>query len=651
MPDRRRFPRFPEFHRFALLGAFWACQIAAQEGSGTSQPAGVGAGTGGAGSELPAAPKPSWQTQKQARTYVLSIPAPRGQIVDRTGEPLAQTRVSYNLGISFPTPHQFTERGAVEYVRAQAAAAGALLGRSFPVSEAGVARHYLNRPALPYILAQDLKEGEVEKVEGARSETLVLSPVYQRHYPHGTLAGHVIGYAGRSLRLPDGPLENNGLLWPEAKGGDGLEQSFDSWLQGRLGQYNLTFDNQGRKTSEQVSIAPEAGNNVVTTLDLQIQRLAEESLRKGCKRGALVFVDPYTGDVLALASWPPLDPNQFLPGISSEGFAALEKDPDQPLYPRAFRASYPPGSTFKVVVGLAGLQTGKVAPDDEMDCPPAMTLGKLTFRNWQKKEGGMLNFVGALTQSCNTWFFQAGERIGAKDILDYASQLGLGAKSGIPLRAEEDGLVPSDEQMLKTHGRKILKGDLYNISIGQGDLLVSPLQMTLAMAAIGNGGYLMRPRLVQQIQEPSGKIVRGYDPRARNQIEIRKEVLDQIKTAMVQVVEGRNGTAGRAQIDGVQVAGKTGTAQSGAKPRERTVAWFTGFAPAQRPKYAFTAVYEGDANNNDVHGGSSAAPLVAHVLKELLKPAPKQPKKAVSPRAEDGVPVRKAERIDPGGNP
>jgi penicillin-binding protein 2 len=627
-----------------LVFRFSASVLAQTAGEPASPPSSPGSGGVAAkeGAAIPSSPTPTWETQRQARTYLLSIPAPRGQIVDRTGEPLAQTRVSYNLGVAFPTPLRFSDREAVEFVRAQAAAAQALLRRPIQISEQGVLKHYRNRGVLPYVLVQDLRSEEVGQVEAAQSPALVLSPVYQRHYPHGTLAGHVIGYAGRAGRLPDGPIENNGTLWPNAEGRDGIELAFETQLQGKLGQYNLTFDNQGRKTSEQVSIAPEQGGNVVTTLDLPLQKLAEESLRKGCKRGALVFLDPFTGDILALASWPSIDPNAFVPAISPEAYQALDTHPDKPLYPRAFLGSYPPGSTFKAVVGLAGLQSGKILPDEEFSCPRSLDLGKLTFRNWKKEDQGMLNFSAAFTQSCNTWFFQAGTKIGARDILEYAAQLGLGAKTGVPLRAETAGRLPNDEYMLKTHGRRISPGDVYNLSVGQGDLLVSPLQMALAMGTIANGGSLMRPRLVQQVQGPDGKILHAYDVRARSQIEIRKEVLDEIRHAMVQVVEGKTGTAGRAQIDGVQVAGKTGTAQWGAKPHERTAAWFAGFAPARRPKYAFAALYEGEVNNDEVHGGTFAAPLVAHVLKEVLKPAPKTKKKAEPEMTEDGVPVRRA---------
>ena len=601
--------------------------------------------------DAPIAPKPTWETQRQARTYLLGIPAPRGQIVDRTGDPLAQTRVSYNLGISFPTPLEFTDAQAAAFAKEQAARAETLLKRKMEFRTENAVKHYNNRGVLPFLIAQDLSPAEQELVRKEHSQRLVLQPVYQRLYPNGALAGHILGYAGRAGRMQDGPIENNELLWPNAVGREGLEQSFDDQLQGQFGQYNLSFNAAGKKTSEKISIPPQPGYNVVTTLDVRIQKLCEESLAKGCKRGAMVIVDPNNGDVLAMASWPTFNPAAFVPSISEDAFRALQDDKDIPLLPRAFRSSYPPGSTLKVVVGLAALQSGKIKAADEFDCPAAMEIGNLTFKNWKKEGTGSLNFADALTQSCNTWFYTVGMKIGGRLISDYAMRLGLGVRTGIPLDAETSGRIPTDEYMLKTHQRRLLNGDVANLSVGQGDTLISPLQMAQAMACVGNGGKLYQTRLVQQVQSIDGQIVTAYDVRVRNQVEISKEVQAELRKAMVQVVESRAGTAGRAQVPNVRVAGKTGTAQWGPKKKERTAAWFTGFAPAENPKYAFAAVYEGDANNDDVHGGTQAAPLIGKVLRELFKEEskekPKPRKKRGSDEAPEELPVRRAEPVNP----
>jgi penicillin-binding protein 2 len=570
---------------------------------------------------VPAAPgdvgfAPTWETQKHARTYLLSIPAPRGQIVDRNGEPLAQTRVSHNLAVVFPTPLGFSDPEVIAFVRRQAQTASTLLGRTLTINGDQALKHYKNRGVLPFVIAQDLKPGELEAFHRQKPANLTIQPIYLRFYPNGSLAGHIIGYAGRGGKTPDGPIENNELLWPNAEGREGLEQTFDAQLQGKMGQYNLSFDASGKRVSEQVIMPPQPGYNVVTTLDVNLQRLCEQTLEKGLKRGAMVITDPATGDILAM-----------VPAISAEQFKALQDDPDIPLLPRAYRSAYPPGSTFKVFVGLAALQTGKIGTMDEYPCPPSMEIGNLTFRNWKKTHGGSLNFADALTQSCDTWFYQVGMKIGAPSIVEYASQCGLGKKTGLPLIAEAEGLLPTDEFMLRVHKRKLGGGDVANLSIGQGDTLTTPLQLAQSMAVIGNGGTLFQTRLVQQVQSIDGQIVNAYNVRMRSQVEIDPKVMKNVRRGMVQVVTGKMGTGGRASVPNVQVAGKTGTAQWGPKHKERTAAWFSGFAPAEDPKYAFAVVYEGEVNNDDVHGGTSAAPLMGKVLREVFKGEKPQKKK------------------------
>jgi len=570
---------------------------------------------------------PTWETQKHARTFLLGIPAPRGQIVDRNGEPLAQTRVSYNLAIAFPTPLTYSDEEALRFAQQEVLKARAITGRPISLSREQVLKHYKNRGIVPMVITQDLKPNELDAYHREEPKNLTLQPVYQRFYPNGSLACHIIGYAGRMGKIQDRPMENNELLWPNAEGREGLEQTFDQQLQGKVGQYNISFDATGKKASEQISIPPQPGYNVVTTLDVNIQRLCEQALEKGLKRGAMVILDPNTGDILAMASWPVFNPNSFVPVISEEAFKALNDDPDIPLIPRAYRSAYPPGSTFKVFVGLAALQTGKIEPNEEFSCPPSMEIGNLTFRNWKKTDSGMLNFVDALTQSCDTWFYQVGMKIGPHPIIDYAQQLGLGKKTGIPLNAEADGLVPTDDFMLKVHHRKLQGGDVANLSIGQGDTTVTPLQLAQAMGAVAMGGTLHQTRLVQQVQTVDGQIVIPYDIRIKGQVDIDKEVMSNIRKGMVQVVSGRGGTAHQAQVPNVDIAGKTGTAQWGPRNHERTAAWFAGFAPADKPQYAFAVVYEGDAGLADVHGGTVAAPLVGKVMRELFKGAKPEKKK------------------------
>jgi penicillin-binding protein 2 len=561
---------------------------------------------------------PTFETQKLARTYILDIPAPRGQITDRNGAPLAQNKLSYNLAITFPTPLDFSDKQALDFAREKIGVAEKIIERPLKISDELILRHYRNRGALPFEIAQNLSKPEYDEIKDHLPAAVTLRPIYVRTYPNGKIAGQIIGYSGKTSRNADGVIDNHEVLWPETEGREGLEQTFNAMLTGQHGQYKLTFDKDGRKTSEKLVAPPVPGYNVITTLDLHLQELAEKALEAKAKRGAIVIVDPNTGDILALASWPTYNPNLFIPTISTEKFKELQDDPDLPLLPRAFRSSYPPGSTFKVAVGIAAFESGAIGPKDEFQCVPALDIGNLTFHNWKKENRGPLNFVQAMTESCDTWFYQVGIKTGAEPIIDWAQRLGFGAKCGIPLRGEVDGRVPNDQYMKATHGRKLLNGDIANLSIGQGDTQVTPLQMAQAMAIIGNGGTFYQTRLVQQVQTVNNEIVTAYQVREKKTLAASPQTLDELHTALVDVVNGPNGTAHQASLDTVEVAGKTGTAQWGPKNKERTAAWFAGFAPSDHPQYAFAALYEGDVDSK-VHGGSSAAPMIGDILKDIYK--------------------------------
>jgi penicillin-binding protein 2 len=572
--------------------------------------------------------KPSWETQKQVAEYALSIPAPRGQITDRNGQPLAQNRVSHNLSIVFPTPLDFTDQQTIQYVERQVSLAKTLTSRPINWSTEGAIQHYRNRGVIPFDIAIDLPESEVQSLKKNLPVGLTLRATYVRFYPQGLLAGDIVGYTGRTSGGNTKTLQNADLLWPDSEGRDGLELTFDDQLRGKMGQLHLIFDKNGRVTGQNIAAAPEPGYNVVTTLDMDMQRLAEKILQKRCKRGgALVVIDPHTGEVLAMASWPTFNPNDFVPTITQEKFDKLNSDPNIPLLPRAYRSAYPAGSTFKVFVGVAGFESHKLAPDDEFGCPASMEIGNLVFHNWRKGGGGDLNFRDALTQSCDTWFYQLGLKLGASVMVEWAQRLGLGQRTGILLNGEAEGRIPTDQYMQVTYRRHFLAGDLANFSIGQGDILVTPLQMAQAMATVANGGTLFQSHIVRQVQTLSGEVVYTYSPRAKDLLKLGPVTREELKEGMIGVVSGSNGTGGSAELDNVKVAGKTGTAQWGPKKKERTAAWFAGFAPADNPQYAFAALYEG-AVGEQVHGGSQAAPMIGDLLRELFKDVPKKPAKS-----------------------
>jgi penicillin-binding protein 2 len=595
---------------------------------------------------------PTFETQKLARTYILDVPAPRGQITDRNGEPLAQNRLSYNLAINFPTPLDFSDAQTLSFAREKIDRTARLIGRKIKISDEAILRHYHNRGIMPMEIAQNLSQLEYEQIKNDPPPGVIVRPIYVRVYPNGKVAGQIIGYTGKTGRNPDGIVDNHETLWPETEGREGLEQTFNDMLTGKHGEYKLTFEKDGRKTSEKLITPPEPGYNVVTTLDLRLQQLAEKALEAKAKRGAIVIIDPNNGDILALASWPTYDPNLFVPSISAEQLKILQNDPDIPLLPRAFRSSYPPGSTFKIAVGIAALESHAVQPDDRYECVPAIQIGNVTFHNWKKGNRGELNFVQALTESCDTWFYQVGIKTGAQPIIDWALALGFGAKCGIPLRGEAEGRVPNDEYMKATHGRKLLNGDIANMSIGQGDIQVTPLQMAQAMGVVANSGTLYQTRLVQQVQTFDNQIVTAYQVRAKRTLNLSSETQDELHTGMIDVVNGAGGTAHQASLDNAEVAGKTGTAQWGPKNKERTAAWFAGFLPADQPRYAFAALYEGDVGSK-VHGGSAAAPMIADVFKEIYKgekvvnqPAGRQRRGREQPEIRRAEPVEEEDESD-----
>jgi len=591
-------------------------------------------------------PKPTWETQKKARTFVLGIPAPRGQITDRNGKPLAQTRLSYNLAISFPAPLDWRDSRILTFAKQQITLASGLLNRAISVSDEAILNHYKNRGVLPMDIVEDLSPQELGVVQRGVTPNLVLRQTYVRFYPNGPLAGHIIGYTGREAPLSVRPIENNDLIFSDSEGREGLEQIFDNELRGQAGQLHVTYDAAGNKTSERIARPPVPGYNVITTLDEDVQRICENVLAKSCKRGAIVVIDPNNGEILAMASQPGFNPNEFVPVVKKEVFEKYSNDEAAPLVPRAYRSAYPPGSAFKVVVGFAALDSGKITSENRFDCPAAITIGDHTFRNWKKSGAGSLNFVQALTQSCNTWFYQVALKIGADPIIEYAHRLGLGKRTGIPIYAESDGNIPTDDYMMRVHKRVIKRGDVANMAIGQGDILITPLQMAQALSVIASSGKFHQTRLVKQVQSLDNKVVAAYPDRMREEIPVSPQIDKALRRALQNVVYDGQGTAHSAKVKGVRVAGKTGTAQWGPENKQRTAAWFAGFVPAENPEYAFAALYEGEPNDDSVHGGSHAAPLASKVFREVYKL--RKTRDDASAEAAESVDDKEQEEDQPG---
>jgi penicillin-binding protein 2 len=583
-------------------------------------------------------------TRKDARTITLKIPAPRGQIVDREGEPFAQNQVVYQVALQFRQFEKTDRSFVVEWGRVRLNALQQLVGNSVPKTDDEIYDHYLNRRWLPLLVTGQISDKEAKSIESKLATGLILQPLYRRIYPENELAAHIIGYSGSVGKLPTGPINYNEPIFEEVEGRAGFEKVFNEQLTGDAGMKRLLFDENGNMLLEEQLKRPRPGGTIVTTLDMRWQKTAERVLKGGCKRGAFVVIDVVTGEVLVMASRPTFDLNAFVPSISEKDFKALQADPTEPLFGRAFQSAYPPASAYKPVVALAALNMGAVTENSTIYCPAAITIDRVTLKNWTKTPEGSIDVKRALARSCNTWFYQVGIDIGPSTFLNLSRRLGFGERTGLPLVGESPGLVPSDEWMMKNEKRRILQGDTANLSIGQGSLLASPLQVAQAMAGIANGGALPKLQLIRQTQDTRGRVVQAATPERKNWLGVDAENVKVVHKGMRDVVSGGGGTGKNAALGFTTICGKTGTAQWGPKSKNQRLAWFAGFLPYDNPRYAFAVLYEG-APGEGVSGGRMAAPMVRRFFNEIkgdIKESIAPPKKALvvdEDADEDGEPT------------
>lgn len=565
-------------------------------------------------------------TRKDARAITLAIPAPRGLILDRTGLPFAQNRMAWQLGLQYQQFEKADRQFVIDWGRARIARAKTLVKQVNEPTDDELWNHYNERRWLPLLITSHLNAADKKTIESGLGTGLILHPVYQRYYPEGSLAAHIVGYTGSVGKLPTGPINFNEPLWEESEGRSGLEYLYNSKLTGQPGMKKLLYDEHGRKFPEEQPKRPRPGGNIVTTLNLEWQKHAEKVLAQMARRGAFVLIDVNTGEVLVMASRPSFDLNEFIPGISTTRFKELEDDPGKPLYGRAFQSAYPPGSCFKPIVALTALDRGDIDANDTINCPGAITIGSHTFHNHNKKAAGSINVIQALASSNNIWFGKVGMRIGPNAFLNTARRFGFGSKTGLPLVGENPGNIPTNEWMLAVEKRTFKDGDTFNMSIGQGPLLVTPLQVAQAMAGIANGGVLPQLHLVMQAQDPYGRVIEQAEPKRRNWLGMDEKAIEVTRKGMHLVVAG--GTGRSAGLSFAELCGKTGTAQW--KIANKTnLAWFAGFMPYDQPRFAFVAVYEGRPGENP-SGGKNAAPIVKAFFeplkkefKEIIAPAPK----------------------------
>ena len=450
-----------------------------------------------------------------------------------------------------------------------------------------------------------------------------------RDYPFNEKTSHLIGYIGRINDTEVDQLEENDLA-ANYRGSDyigktGLEQSYESDLHGTTGIEQVEVDAGGRAVRMLSRTAPVSGNALVLSIDAKLQEIAEQSF--GNYRGALVAIDPNNGEVLAFVSKPGYDPNPFIDGIDTQSWNELNNSPDVPLNNRALRGQYPPGSTIKPFMALAGLNFHTRTPEQTINDPGVYYLpgSSRQYRDWKAGGHGSVNMFKAIQMSCDVYFYGLATELGIDNISNFLSRFGFGKKTGIDLEGETSGLLPSQEWKMKRYQQIWYPGDTVSVGIGQGYSLVTPLQLAFATATLANNGLAYKPHLVKEVQSPRSSENRFIAKEPLYDLNIDPKDLDLVRRAMVAVTQP-GGTAVYASLGApYHIAGKTGTAQviamkQGEKydvknvdERLRDHAWFIAYAPAEQPKIALVVLAE-----NGGHGGGVAAPIARKVLDYYL---------------------------------
>jgi penicillin-binding protein 2 len=538
------------------------------------------------------------------RVRVYRVRPVRGRILDRNGVPLAINKPSFNLYLLADDVGKREWNALKEELRRLLKISPDQLEK-----RKGDAR---KSPTVACLIKRNLSEKEVARV--AEREWMlpgiILSPEERRYYPHRTLAAHLIGYMGE---VSAKELEQGRFWGGDMIGKTGIERQYDDILRGIGGWEQWEVDARMKKVRMVNQSKPIPGKDIRLTIDVRLQNKAEELL-KG-KVGAIVAMDPRNGEILAMASSPTYDPNLFTASLDPRKWRRLVRNPNHPLQNRAIQGLYSPGSIFKVVVGLAGLQEGVITPRTPEVCKGVYLFKNRKYRCWKRSGHGIVRLHRAIVESCDIYFYKLGEILTVDKMGRYARMLGLGSRTGIDLPHEYKGIVPSRKWKKKRLGMVWFPGEDLIMGIGQGYLLVTPIQIAHLMATVGEMGRSVTPHL---LLSPPKRF-----PQKR--LPLKRRYLKVIIKALRGVVEEEHGTAHLARVKGISVAGKTGTVQvvhqkiPHTKMKEipykmRDHAWFAAFAPVESPKIAVAAIVE-----HGGHGGSGAAPLVGKLISYYLK--------------------------------
>lgn len=542
------------------------------------------------------------------RSQLIYQAAPRGRFYDRNGVALATSQPAFSL---IYLPGKGRDKAGLESLASE------------------LARH-LNRD--PAELLETLKQAQREEAALRLAENIPAKAMFKlselktiypgvelvvearRYYPYGRFASHLLGYMGKMDPRSWKELKGRGYRADSRVGRMGLEQAFEAELRGRDGGLRMEVDAQGRLKRILERIPWEAGSNIHLTLDLATQKAADEGLRRSLTgRGAVIALDPRSGAIRALSSAPDFDPNALLSTDPEEFKAATQ---DLPEFNSAISGTYPPGSTFKIVTGAAGLNEGRFDTEESVACPGYFELGKKIFLCWEAKGHKKVAWLTALQNSCDVYFYKMGLKTGGASIEKYAKAFGLGAKTNIALKGEKAGhLFGPTARAARQAGW--YDGDTVNLAIGQGELLVTPIQMAVLAAAVANRGTLWRPYYTSRIEYVGGLPEYVQKPEALGEVHLQEAVWNDLHRALALVVS--SGTGRAAIIPGLEVRGKTGTSQN---PHGADHAWFVAFAnrPGELSELAVSVLVEFGE-----HGSSSAAPIAREVIKAYYGITDKRP--------------------------
>ncbi len=544
------------------------------------------------------------------RIRLKRVRATRGTILDRHGQILVDNRPSFDVALVPEDAHD---------VPRTLASVTRLLGADASEFRSAMQAAANRPPFEEVILKRDL---DWESIVALETHQLDLPGVSvqvgpRRTYPFSDMAAHLLGYVGE---VSQQELANRqGYRLGDLIGKAGAERYWEDYLRGIDGGQQVEVDAVGRKLRTLSEVEETPGNTLVMTLDRELQLAAERAM--GEHEGAVVALDPRSGEVLAMVSRPAFDPNLFARGIRRAEWKALTQDRKRPLNSKAVQGTYPPGSTFKVVMAAAALEEGVINPFTQIFCGGGIWFGNREFRCWRPSGHGNMNVHEALVRSCDVFFYQVGQRLGVDAIAEYAHRFGLGAPTGITLEHESGGIIPSSAWKRQRFGEPWYAGETLSVAIGQGYVTTTPLQMANVIAAIANNGTVYRPQFVKRVETPDGTVVRAEEPVVERDLGFKKTTLLQIRQALSDVVNTSRGTGSKARVKGIEVGGKTGTSQVGKLGAERTKqghmarerkdhAWFIAFAPVSSPEIAVAVL----AEHAGEHGGTAAAPIAQQVI-------------------------------------